>query len=325
VTRPPLPPGHRWAEGPAGPVEYLVTGSGVPVTLFVHGLTGSIAQTRPFGSGVTGSRVFLHLRGHGATPVPSGADGEPVPGGYADLAAELTAVATATGATRALGVSLGAGALVRRLADQPDGFDRVVLVLPSALGPAPGAGPVTGTPLDTGTGGMTGTTGLIVTPCVTGTTGALRPVDDPAARLLAMADAALAGDVEALARLLRAHQPAAVRALPAVGLWARRRAAELVGTALPAVLRGFAAGPPPAGPQELSRITCPVLIVAQEGDQAHPVEVASAYAQGLPNARLEVLPAGAVPWNGRDRLRELVAGFLEAADSGDRRRAPASA
>jgi hypothetical protein len=35
-------------------VEYLVTGGGEPVTVFAHGLAGSIPETRPFGSGVGG-------------------------------------------------------------------------------------------------------------------------------------------------------------------------------------------------------------------------------------------------------------------------------
>ena len=47
-----------------------MTGPGEPVTVFAHGLAGSIDETRPFGSGVRGSRVFLHFRGHGATSAP---------------------------------------------------------------------------------------------------------------------------------------------------------------------------------------------------------------------------------------------------------------
>ncbi|HET9658465.1 MAG TPA: alpha/beta hydrolase [Kineosporiaceae bacterium] len=289
MTRPSLPPGHRWAEGPAGPVEYLVTGSGEPVTMFVPGMTGSIAQTRPFGSGVGGSRVFLHLRGHGATPVPAGADGAPDPGGCPDLAAEVAAVAAATGATRALGVSLGAAALLRWLADRPDALDRVVLVLPAAL--------PDGDDRADGDRRAAGAVGA--------SSGATR------ARLLAMADAVTAADVESLARLLRAHQPAAVRGRPDVALWARRRAAELAGTPLAPVLRRFAGLAPPVAPEELARITCPVLVVAQEGDEVHPVAAARRYAESLPDARLEVLPAGAVLWTGRDRLRDLVAGFLD--------------
>lgn len=266
-------PGLLWAEGPGGPVEYLVTGEGAPSTVFVPAMTGSIAQTRPFGSGVAGTRVFVHLRGHGGTPIPVGADGAPDPGDYRDLAAEVAAVAAQTGATRALGVSLGAGALVRLLVDRPDAFRRVVLLLPSALD-----GPSTAAVAD---------------------------------RFVAMAAAVAAGDVEALARLLRAHQPESVQRLPAVGVWARRRAGELVRTPVDAVLRGFAGRAPLTGGEELARITCPVLVVGQDGDEVHPLEVARRYAAALPNATLEVFPSGGVPWAGRDRLRELITGFLD--------------
>ncbi len=57
-----------------GPLEVLVAGRGEPVTVFAHGLaSASIDETRPFGSGVRGSRVFLHFRGHGATVGPDDA------------------------------------------------------------------------------------------------------------------------------------------------------------------------------------------------------------------------------------------------------------
>ena len=108
-------------------VEYLVTGRGEPVTVFAHGLAGAIDETRPLGSGVRGSRAFLHFRGHGASSAPE------TPWTYDALAGELLAVADHVGATRALGVSLGAGALLRILADEPRRFDRLVLVLPGAL------------------------------------------------------------------------------------------------------------------------------------------------------------------------------------------------
>jgi pimeloyl-ACP methyl ester carboxylesterase len=270
-------PGLRLVDGPAGPVEYLLTGGGSPVTVFVHGLTGSIAQTRPFGSGVTGTRAFLHLRGHGGTAVPLGADAAPHPGDYRDLAGEVCAVARACGATRGVGVSLGAGALARLLADHPGALERAVLMLPSALDE-----PSRGT-------------------------------RDPAVtRLQAMADAVDAGDVEGLARLLRDHQPAAVRARPQVRLWARRRAAELIGTPVAVVLRGFAGQAPLADAGQLAGVTCPVLVIGQDGDEVHPLGVARRYAEALPAATLEVLPAGGVGWAHRDRLRELIAGFLDA-------------
>lgn len=271
--------GFLTADAPSGPVEYLVTGAGEPVTLLVHGLGGSAAQTRPFGSGLAGTKVLPHLRGHGATPVPDGG-----PGGYADLAAETDAVRAATGATRALGVSLGAGALLRGVVDavaagRPAGYERLVLVAPPVV----------------------------------------RPGDVPGADrrpLLALADALEARDPAAAAAALRDQQPAAVRRLPAVGLWARRRAAELAGPVLPPVLRGYAAAAPldgldPARTADLlGAVDVPVLVVGQDGDDLHPVAAARDLAAALPRADLVVLPAGGVLWTGRDRLREILTGFM---------------
>ena len=98
-------------DGPVGRLHYVVTGEGAPTTLFVPGLAQSIADTRPFGSAVTGARVFVDLRGHGGSTAPESADGWT----YEALAGDVRAVADAVGATRALGVSLGAGALAQLL------------------------------------------------------------------------------------------------------------------------------------------------------------------------------------------------------------------
>jgi pimeloyl-ACP methyl ester carboxylesterase len=113
--------------GPDGPIEYLTTGSGSPSTVFAHGLAGSIDTTRPFGSGVPGSRTFLHFRGHGASAAPE------TPWTYAALAAELRAVADTVGAAQALGVSMGAGALCHWLEQEPVRFERLVFVIPAVL------------------------------------------------------------------------------------------------------------------------------------------------------------------------------------------------
>ena len=115
----------RFASGLS--LEYLVTGRGEPVTVFAHGLAGSIAETRPLGSGVAGRRVFFQFRGHGRSDPPPGSTD------YADLAADLRAIADHFGATRALGASLGAGALLRLLEQTPDRFDRIVAYLPAVL------------------------------------------------------------------------------------------------------------------------------------------------------------------------------------------------
>jgi pimeloyl-ACP methyl ester carboxylesterase len=116
-----------FVDGPDGPVEVLVSGRGEPVTVFAHGLASSIDETRPFGSGVGGTRVFLHFRGHGLTPSPR------TPWTYAALESELLSVADAYAASQGLGISLGGGALLRAAWDEPDRFRRLVLVLPAAI------------------------------------------------------------------------------------------------------------------------------------------------------------------------------------------------
>jgi pimeloyl-ACP methyl ester carboxylesterase len=112
---------------PAGELEYVVYGDGAPVTIFAHGLGGAIAETRPLASGVGGTRVFLHFPGHGASFRPA------EPAGYPELAADLAAVADHVGATRALGVSMGAAALLHVAARQPRRFERLVFFLPSVI------------------------------------------------------------------------------------------------------------------------------------------------------------------------------------------------
>jgi pimeloyl-ACP methyl ester carboxylesterase len=108
-------------------LEQLVTGVGDPVTVFAHGLGNGIATTRPFGSGVTGRRIFFQFRGHGRSDSPPG------PWSYLELARDLRAVADLGGATRAFGASLGAGALCRLLAESPERFEKLVFFLPAVL------------------------------------------------------------------------------------------------------------------------------------------------------------------------------------------------
>ncbi|HUR15256.1 MAG TPA: hypothetical protein VM097_12275 [Mycobacteriales bacterium] len=72
-----------------------------------------------------GTKAFVQARGHGRAWA-----GEP---GYQVLADDLLSEADRLGATRAVGVSLGAGALLRLLSQHPTRFDRVVLLLPVAL------------------------------------------------------------------------------------------------------------------------------------------------------------------------------------------------
>ncbi|WP_194925269.1 alpha/beta fold hydrolase [Catenulispora pinisilvae] len=257
--------------GPAGEgtVEYALAGTpGPPTTLFLHGLAGSIEDTRPLASGVPGRKVFAHLPGHGAATGPD-------PLGYDTLAAAALAVADHEHATAAFGVSLGAATLLRVLSRIPDRFERVVLYLPAVAD-------------------------------VARRPDAVAPHRDLASRLAAE-------DVPGVADALLRTQPLAVRDAPIARDWAERRAKELVaedrdpGRWLP-----LATAVPldPAGLERLRAVTAPVLVIAQEGDPAHPVETARRVAQALPTARLEVFDAAGALWGHRAELRALTAEFL---------------
>lgn len=106
------------------------TGRGSPVTVFAPGGLGTIAEGKRWDIGVGGSRVFFANE----TIAPwDAAGGVPVkrPRREADRDAdELFAVADQYRATRAVGASRGARAIVGLLAEQPDRFERAVLVLP---------------------------------------------------------------------------------------------------------------------------------------------------------------------------------------------------
>jgi Predicted hydrolases or acyltransferases (alpha/beta hydrolase superfamily) len=251
-------------ETPTGSLEFITTGSGSPATVFAHGLAGSIETTRPFGSGVRGSRTFFHFRG-GSAAVET-------PWRYAGLADELRAVADHVGATQALGVSMGAGALCSLLAHTPLRFERLVFVMPAVLD---------------------------------------RPrTDDALDRLVEMAQCVDSRDVQSLTVLLLAGEPVAMRHQPAVQLWCRRQAAAMVGTPVSRALRALPTAVPLADRGVLAAVTAPALVIAQEQDPAHPVWVAEQLAASLPDAHLEVMAPGGIMWRHRALVRDLVGGFL---------------
>lgn len=236
--------------------EVLRTGSGAPVTVFAHGLAASIAETRPFGSGLPGTRAFFGF--HGLT--------------YSALADELRSVADDTHATRAVGVSLGAGAVLRLAADQPDRFERLVLVLPASLD----------------------------TP---------RP-ESVVRRLRNLANLVDAADVSGLTQGLLGLQPAAARQRADVRAWAAQRAADLAGTPVARTLRAFSDSAPLTDRAVLASCRVPVLVLGQEDDDAHPVGVAREVTAALPAAELVVLPPGGLLWAHRREVRAQVTGFL---------------
>lgn len=255
-------------DGPSGALEYLTVGTGSPHTIFAHGLAGSIPTTRPFGSGVTGTRTFFHFRGHGGSFAPE------TNWTYDALAAEFRAVADHVGADQALGVSMGAGALCALVAHDASRFGRCVFLLPAVID---------------------------------------RPRTDAAFdRLMAMAEYVDTGDQAGIARILRAEQPTELRELPDVKAWVAAQARTLVGTPVSRALRFLPTQAALRDRAVLARVAAPVLVVGQEGDNAHPYTVANDLAECFPNARLEILPPGGVLWRHRNRIRSLVSEFLSA-------------
>jgi len=98
------------------------------VTLVAHGLAATDGEARLPASGLPGTRVVVTFGSHGDAP-----DATDEYWDYGVLAAELRAVADATGARLAVGVSMGAGTLVRLASEDPDRFDRLALLQPAAL------------------------------------------------------------------------------------------------------------------------------------------------------------------------------------------------
>jgi pimeloyl-ACP methyl ester carboxylesterase len=104
-----------------------VDGSGEPVTVLAHGLTNTCRELVKLTPMIPGTSVRFCFRGHGHSTSPAT--------GYrfADFARDLEAVASEYGATRAIGTSLGAGAIMNLLAERPDRFERLVFLLPAGL------------------------------------------------------------------------------------------------------------------------------------------------------------------------------------------------
>ncbi|GLZ36263.1 hypothetical protein Lesp02_84500 [Lentzea sp. NBRC 105346] len=99
-------------------------GRGTPVTLVAHGLGATPGEARIPASGLPGTRKVITLPSHGEAP-----DAPPGYWNYPRIARDLASV----DADHAVGVSLGAGALTRLVADQPNKFRKMALLLPAVL------------------------------------------------------------------------------------------------------------------------------------------------------------------------------------------------
>jgi len=247
-------------------LERLVTGTGEPVTVFAHGLGAGIATTRPLGSAVTGRKIFFQFRGHGRSDAPEGR------WSYADLARDLRAVADLGGATRALGVSLGAGALCRLLWESPDRFERLVFVLPAVLD---------------------------------------EPRPDAARRRLGeLLTAVRSGDTVAVAEAVAAEVPPALRNTPSGWAYLRQRVDQLTRDGLGAGLASLPGQVAVRRRADLAAVRAPALVIGCAGDDLHPVAVAEQLAATLPAATLHVYDRPGLFWSHRADLRERISRFL---------------
>jgi len=247
-------------------LERLVTGTGEPVTVFAHGLGAGIATTRPLGSAVTGRKIFFQFRGHGRSDAPEGR------WSYADLARDLRAVADLGGATRALGVSLGAGALCRLLWESPDRFERLVFVLPAVLD---------------------------------------EPRPDAAQRRLGeLLTAVRSGDTVAVAEAVAAEVPPALRNTPSGWAYLRQRVDQLTRDGLGAGLASLPGQVAVRRRADLAAVRAPALVIGCAGDDLHPVAVAEQLAATLPAATLHVYDRPGLFWSHRADLRERISRFL---------------
>lgn len=237
-------------KGPDCDLWVDVLGGGQPVTLVAHGITSSSEEISYFAHTAVGTRVLFDFRGHGRSESPPAEAGYDYPA----MRRDLEFVADAYGATRAFGVSLGAGAILNLLADRPDRFERIALFIPARIDEA---------------------------------TEAARDRYPPLATLL---ETMTLEQVADLAVAAPESQPL-FETRPQWRHLIRARVMRMNATGIPRALRASVDGDQPLKDASvLSRVTAPVLILGHEGDPLHPASVATRLADLFPNARLRMWP-----------------------------------
>ncbi|HJT38085.1 MAG TPA: alpha/beta hydrolase [Actinomycetota bacterium] len=257
-------------EGPDCGLWVEVEGSGVPVTVFAHGVTSSIAELKPLAARAPGTRVLFDFRGHGRSESPDAAAGYD----HAAMRRDLAHVADRYEATQAFGVSMGAGALMSILEEEPDRFERLVFFIPASIDVpnegSPVAFPAMAHMLET------------------------YPLEEVVARTI---DAPAQAPLFATRPYWRA-------------LW-RDRIMRMNATGIPRALRAYVSGTYPVKDADaLRQVRAPALILAHEHDPVHDAKIARRLAALLPNATLKVWPEPLSMYDDVDSFAALIGAFL---------------
>jgi 3-oxoadipate enol-lactonase len=243
-----------------------VDGEGEPVTVVAHGLTNNrneLAALTPF---VPGTKVRFDFRGHGRSSAPGTGYA------FADFARDLDAVARAYGATRAVGTSLGAGAIAHLLSHDPDRFERTVWLFPAGLD----------MPF---------------------------PLKERYRKMAAELEGkspeealeAIVSDPGRVAEYVRTPWKLELDRL----IWDHDHP-EGVARAIRSVIEDW----PVSDRDLLRRVRAPVLIVCLEGDEIHPVELGRILADLMPSSELLVYESDVALFEALPELVRRVAAFL---------------
>ncbi|UVI35517.1 alpha/beta fold hydrolase [Brevibacterium spongiae] len=250
-------------------------GTGEPHTLFGHGFAGAIRDTRPFGTGITGTRHFLHLPGHGGRPSPG-------PGwNYPQIAEVLAEAVETTSASRALGVSMSAGGLLHLLSIAHPAIrdlEKIALVLPASF---------TGFPAEVAAANRS--------------------------HLERLRGLVADEDIDGIVELMLSREPAEVAQMLPARAWTKAKAENLVHTDMSdglGLALEIAVDDTAESAENLRSFPGEVLVLTHEDDPAHPVAIAEAVHEAIPSSRLEVLPAGSILWRGRHEVRRILGEFF---------------
>jgi pimeloyl-ACP methyl ester carboxylesterase len=184
----------------------------------------------------------------------------------------LRAIADLGNATRAVGVSLGAGAICRLLTESPCRFDRVVLFLPAVLDqPRPAAA---------------------------------------RQRLTGLLEAVRDSDLSAVADAVASEAPPVVRNTPAAWAYFRQRIDQLMRDGLAPALASLPDQVAITDRADLAAVSAEALVIGCTGDELHPASVAEELAGLLPKASLHIYDKPGVLWTHRTDLRERISTFL---------------